>query len=52
MKTINSNISVFIVDTIGELIEFYQMSEIVFLGGSLNPKVNGHNPMEAAQQGR
>lgn len=38
---------VFILDTIGELIHFYNISEIVFVGGSLVKK-GGHNILEPA----
>jgi len=36
-----------IVDTIGELVDVYKLSEIVIMGGSFNKKVQGHNPLEA-----
>lgn len=41
---------VLIVDTMGELMDFYQVSEIAFVGGSL-ANVGGHNPMEPALAG-
>ena len=37
----------FIVDTIGELTQFYALADIAFIGGSLVDK-GGHNPIEAA----
>lgn len=39
--------SVFLVDTIGELLQFYALADLVFVGGSLVP-VGGHNILEAA----
>jgi 3-deoxy-D-manno-octulosonic-acid transferase len=39
--------SVFLVDTIGELLQFYALADLVFVGGSLVP-VGGHNVLEAA----
>ena len=37
--------SVLIVDTLGELMNFYAASDIAFVGGSLAPN-GGHNPLE------
>jgi 3-deoxy-D-manno-octulosonic-acid transferase len=42
--------SVFLADTMGELGNWYALSDIVFLGGSLTP-VGGHNPFEVALAG-
>ncbi len=39
----------FILDTLGELVSFYTMSDICFVGGSL-VKAGGHNPLEPASQ--
>lgn len=41
---------VFLADTLGELGSWYDLTGIVFLGGSLLP-VGGHNPFEVAQSG-
>ena len=41
---------VYLADTMGELGLWYEMAEIVFLGGSLLP-IGGHNPFEVAQAG-
>ncbi|KEJ89399.1 3-deoxy-D-manno-octulosonic acid transferase [Sulfitobacter donghicola] len=41
---------VFLADTLGELGNWYALSDIVFLGGSLLP-IGGHNPFEVAQSG-
>jgi 3-deoxy-D-manno-octulosonic-acid transferase len=38
---------IFILDTVGELIEFYNLADIVFVGGSL-AKIGGHNILEPA----
>ncbi|MEM9576048.1 MAG: 3-deoxy-D-manno-octulosonic acid transferase [Pseudomonadota bacterium] len=41
---------VFLADTLGELGNWYALTEIIFLGGSLKP-IGGHNPFEVAQAG-
>ncbi|MGJ8545026.1 MAG: 3-deoxy-D-manno-octulosonic acid transferase [Sulfitobacter sp.] len=41
---------VYLADTMGELGTWYDLSDIVFLGGSLLP-IGGHNPFEVAQSG-
>ncbi|WP_281991874.1 3-deoxy-D-manno-octulosonic acid transferase [Sulfitobacter geojensis] len=41
---------VFLADTMGELGLWYDLADIVFLGGSLKP-IGGHNPFEVAQSG-
>ncbi|VAW42708.1 3-deoxy-D-manno-octulosonic acid transferase, partial [hydrothermal vent metagenome] len=38
---------VFIVDTMGEMLEFYAASDIAFVGGSI-ADIGGHNVLEAA----
>ncbi len=43
--------TVFILDTIGELLSFYAIADIVFVGGSLIKK-GGHNILEPASQGK
>ena len=40
--------SVYLADTLGELGNWYALSKIVFLGGSLF-EIGGHNPFEVAQ---
>ncbi|MGG7047713.1 MULTISPECIES: lipid IV(A) 3-deoxy-D-manno-octulosonic acid transferase [unclassified Campylobacter] len=40
---------VILLDTLGELVNLYAVSDIVVLGGSFVPNVGGHNPIEAAQ---
>ena len=42
--------AVYLADTLGELGNWYALSDIVFLGGSLLP-LGGHNPFEVAQAG-
>jgi 3-deoxy-D-manno-octulosonic-acid transferase len=44
------NGAVYLADTLGELGNWYALSDIVFLGGSLLP-IGGHNPFEVAQSG-
>ena len=45
---LTSNWNIFIIDTIGDLISFYPISKIVFVGGTLN-NTGGHNILEPAQ---
>ena len=39
--------AVLLVDTVGELLQFYAVADLIFVGGSLVP-VGGHNILEAA----
>ncbi len=41
----------FIIDTMGELLQFYVASDIAFVGGSLEP-IGGHNLLEPAALGK
>jgi len=45
-ELITSETNLYIADTIGELGLFYQLADIVFIGGSFIPH-GGHNPLEA-----
>jgi len=38
-----------LIDAMGELINIYAISDVVVLGGSFEPGIGGHNPIEAAQ---
>ncbi len=42
---------VFILDTIGQLLNYYAIADIVFVGGSL-ARIGGHNILEPASQGK
>ncbi|MFK7765112.1 MAG: 3-deoxy-D-manno-octulosonic acid transferase [Roseobacter sp.] len=44
------NCAVYLADTLGELGNWYALTEAIFLGGSLKP-IGGHNPYEVAQAG-
>jgi len=46
-----NNVNVMIVDTIGELLRMYEISEVSFVGGSLVP-TGGHNILEPASLGK
>jgi 3-deoxy-D-manno-octulosonic-acid transferase len=46
-----SETGVLLLDTLGELVEFYAAADVVFVGGSLVP-VGGHNLLEPAALGR
>jgi 3-deoxy-D-manno-octulosonic-acid transferase len=41
---------VLLLDTMGELAAVYSIADCVFVGGSIDPKVGGHNPLEVIQQ--
>ncbi len=41
----------FVIDTMGELLQFYAASDIAFVGGSLEP-IGGHNLLEPAALGK
>lgn len=45
------NTSVYLADTLGELGNWYVLSDAIFLGGALAP-AGGHNPFEVVQMGR
>ena len=44
--TINSDIDMIVLDSMGELLGFYQISDFAFVGGSLVPLIGGHNVLE------
>ncbi len=46
-KKINSDINILLGDTLGELMAFYKICKITFIGGTLTP-VGGHNMLEPA----
>jgi 3-deoxy-D-manno-octulosonic-acid transferase len=43
--------SVYLLDTMGELSDFYAVADIAFIGGSLVP-FGGHNPLEAVSKSK
>lgn len=42
---------VILLDTLGELSDFYAIASVAVIGGSFYPGVNGHNPLEPAALG-
>ena len=42
---------VLVLDTMGELTQFYALAELAVIGGSFFPGVEGHNPLEPAALG-
>lgn len=44
-ETINRNCEIIVLDTMGELMNFYALSDFAFVGGSLVP-IGGHNVLE------
>lgn len=47
---VDADTQVYLADTIGELLGFYKISQVAFIGGSL-AKIGGHNPFEALKMG-
>lgn len=47
-QSIEPTTEVYLADTIGELANFYYLSEVSLIGGSLIEGIGGHNPIEAA----
>ena len=46
-----SGARVIILDTVGELVQFYAIADVAVIGGSFFPGVEGHNPLEPAALG-
>ena len=44
--------AVLLLDTMGDLADLYSAADFIFCGGSLLPRLSGHNVMEAARWGR
>lgn len=49
--TITRQTQVYVADTLGEMGLFFQLANVVVMGGSFVPGVGGHNPMEPARLG-
>jgi 3-deoxy-D-manno-octulosonic-acid transferase len=49
-ETINQNVDVVVLDSMGELMSFYRMSDYAFVGASLVP-IGGHNVLEPIAMG-
>lgn len=45
-KAFTDKNNILILDTLGELSKFYSISTLIFVGGSLVPKIGGHNILE------
>ncbi len=45
LSHLQQDVSVVLIDTLGELMDFYAASDVAFVGGSLVPH-GGHNPLE------
>lgn len=48
---VNSANDVILVDTIGDLMDVFAISNIAFVGGTINEKIGGHNVLEPASCG-
>lgn len=46
----NSDRQILVLDTMGELAAVYGLARVAFVGGSIDEKVGGHNPLEVIQQ--
>lgn len=46
-KALATSTQVYLIDTLGELNQLYEIVDVAFIGGSLVPKIGGHNMMEA-----
>ncbi len=46
MQSLNTDTHVILVDTMGELMQWYALADIAFVGGSLLPHLGGHNVLE------
>lgn len=46
-SALKHNKNIILIDTLGELINFYAIADLVILGGSFEP-IGGHNPLECA----
>ncbi|CAH8379372.1 unnamed protein product [Eruca vesicaria subsp. sativa] len=50
-KLTSKKTNIYVVDTLGELREFYRVAPIAVIGGSFFPELTGHNLSEAAAAG-
>ena len=48
-QTIDNEVAIYLVDTLGELGIFYSLCRFALIGGSLLANIGGHNPFEAMQ---
>jgi len=51
-EVIRPQTDVYLADTLGELGLFFELADLVLLGGGWAAGVGGHNPLEPARQGR
>ncbi|MBF0545797.1 MAG: hypothetical protein HQM08_15245 [Candidatus Riflebacteria bacterium] len=51
-EIVGNQTNLLFLDTIGELASIYSLSSIAFLGGTLDEKVGGHNPLEVMRFGK
>ena len=50
-ETPTERTSIYVMDTLGEMGLALDLSDVVFVGGSLHPTLTGHNPLEPARAG-
>ena len=48
-KTPAPNCQVFVIDVIGQLDHYYPLADVCLVGGSFNPSIGGHSPIEPAR---
>ncbi|UXZ05394.1 3-deoxy-D-manno-octulosonic acid transferase [Moraxella nasicaprae] len=51
-QMIDESTQVYLADTMGELLAWYQLCDVAVVGGSFVPKIGGHNPIEPASFGK
>ena len=49
-SNLQAEANVMTLDTMGELASVYSLANVAFVGGSIDKKVGGHNPLEIIQQ--
>jgi len=47
-----SKLDVYLADTLGEMGLWYNLADVVVMGGSINPQIGGHNPLEPLKSGK
>jgi 3-deoxy-D-manno-octulosonic-acid transferase len=50
-EALEATTEVYVADTLGELGLWFRLAKVALIGGSLRPRIGGHNPLEAARLG-
>lgn len=51
-EALDEDVDIYLADTLGELGLFFRLADVVVMGGSFEPSVGGHNPLEPARLGK